>query len=104
MKPAILLTNGTLLTPLRAIPHGAILVEGDRIREFGPAEAFSFPENVQVVDVRGASGRRANLLPNAEVHPEIESVSPKPDWIPDNLRGAAGAEEKNYHHSAKRNE
>ncbi|TCL59255.1 hypothetical protein EDC14_103935 [Hydrogenispora ethanolica] len=28
MKPAILLTNGTLLTPLRVIPHGAVLVEG----------------------------------------------------------------------------
>lgn len=54
MEKAILLTKGKIITPLRQIYPGAILIEGDRIRDLGPSDGTEIPRDCRVIDVRGS--------------------------------------------------
>ena len=51
---SILLARGKIITPLREICPGAVLVEGDTIRDLGPAEKVDAPTNARVIDVKGS--------------------------------------------------
>jgi len=53
MGQAILLTNGKIITPLRQINRGAILIEGNAIKDLGPSDKIKIPEKAQVIDVKG---------------------------------------------------
>jgi N-acetylglucosamine-6-phosphate deacetylase len=53
MGQALLLTNGKIITPLRQINPGAVLIEGNVIRDLGPADRTPCPGNAQVIDVHG---------------------------------------------------
>ncbi len=53
-KPTIVFTNATIVTPIRQIEHGAILVEAGLIRDFGPLSAINVPNEARVIDIKGA--------------------------------------------------
>jgi N-acetylglucosamine-6-phosphate deacetylase len=53
MGEALLLTNGKIVTPLRRIEGGTILIEGGTIKDLGPSDRIVTPEGAQVIDVRG---------------------------------------------------
>ncbi len=53
MGQALMLTNGKIMTPLRQINPGAILVEDSIIRDLGPPDRILPPANARVIDVRG---------------------------------------------------
>ena len=45
--------NGTLCTPTRAIPDGAVLVDGHRAKAVGRREELVAPEEVRHLDTGG---------------------------------------------------
>jgi len=53
MEQAILLMNGKIITPLRQINQGAILIEGHSIKDLGPSDKVRIAENPRVIDVKG---------------------------------------------------
>ena len=53
MEQAILLTNGKIITPLRQINRGAILIEGDTIKDLEPSDRIRIPEDAMVIDAKG---------------------------------------------------
>jgi N-acetylglucosamine-6-phosphate deacetylase len=48
------LTNGTVITPFREIPGGAVVIEGGLIQDVGPAEQVITPEIGRIIDVKGS--------------------------------------------------
>ncbi|HYH03284.1 MAG TPA: N-acetylglucosamine-6-phosphate deacetylase [Bacillota bacterium] len=54
MGKPIVLTNATILTPLRQIERGALLVEAGLIKEFGPVSTVTVPNEAQVINLLGA--------------------------------------------------
>jgi len=54
VKKMIALKNGTILTPLRKIYNGVVLVKGETIKTLGPADQVTIPPDAEVIDVRGA--------------------------------------------------
>lgn len=54
MPQRILLANGKIITPFREICPGAILIEGDGIREVGPLGTVEIPRDCRVIDVKGS--------------------------------------------------
>jgi N-acetylglucosamine-6-phosphate deacetylase len=47
-------TNGTIITPLRLIENGTVLIEGEWIKAVGQKDQICIPENAEVIDVEGA--------------------------------------------------
>lgn len=47
-------TNGTIITPLRLIENGTVLIEGEWIKVVGRKDQICIPENAEVIDVEGA--------------------------------------------------
>lgn len=52
--PIVVLLNGTIITPMRLIPNGRVLIEGERIKAVGTKEEISIPEQANIIDVDGA--------------------------------------------------
>jgi N-acetylglucosamine-6-phosphate deacetylase len=50
----LLITNGKIITPVRQIDHGALLIEAGRIKACGPASTITATENMEVIDVHDA--------------------------------------------------
>lgn len=50
----LLIRNGRVITPMRAIDGGAVLVEGGTIQYVGPQEAITAPAGAEVIDAGGA--------------------------------------------------
>jgi N-acetylglucosamine-6-phosphate deacetylase len=48
------LTNGTVITPVREILNGAVVIQGGLIKEVGPAERVITPEVNRIIDVKGS--------------------------------------------------
>ncbi len=61
-----LITGGTLVTPSKVHPHGAVLVAGTRIRAAGAEGSFDVPREAQVVDAGG--GRIIPGLIDVHIH------------------------------------
>ncbi len=47
-------TNGTIITPLRLIENGTVLIEREWIKAVGQKDQICIPENAEVIDVGGA--------------------------------------------------
>lgn len=54
MSDLTILTNGTIITPVREIPDGAVIIENGLIKNLGPSYEINLTEAKQVIDVRGA--------------------------------------------------
>ncbi|MGE5606746.1 MAG: N-acetylglucosamine-6-phosphate deacetylase [Bacteroidota bacterium] len=54
MGDVTVLTNGTIITPLREIPCGAVVIEDGLIKNFGPADQVIMDNAKHVIDVKGA--------------------------------------------------
>jgi N-acetylglucosamine-6-phosphate deacetylase len=51
--PAVLITNGQLITPSSKFDDGAVLLQGKRILAAGPPSAFDVPSKTKILDARG---------------------------------------------------
>jgi len=51
----LVIENGTLYTPTRVIPDGAVLVDGQRIEAVGKRDELALPSEAQRLDARGGS-------------------------------------------------
>lgn len=47
------LVNGTILTPVKKIEEGIILIENGKIKKVGKASQIRIPENTETIDVKG---------------------------------------------------
>jgi N-acetylglucosamine-6-phosphate deacetylase len=54
MSQMTVITNGTIITPMREIPNGAVVVEDGLIKDLGPAVRVSAANCGRIIDVRGA--------------------------------------------------
>ena len=54
MNDLVALTNGTVITPVREIKNGTVLIQQGLIKEVGPRELLDLPETTEVIDVKGA--------------------------------------------------
>lgn len=54
MNDLVALTNGTVITPVREIKNGTVLIERGLIKEVGQRELIDLPEAAEVIDVKGA--------------------------------------------------
>ena len=54
MGDVTLFTNGTILTPIREIPGGAVVIENGLIKDFGLAAEIDHHEATRVIDLQGA--------------------------------------------------
>ena len=52
-KNILALTNGKVLTPLRLIDRGTVLIKGDSISEVGSAGEVKIPESAKIYDAAG---------------------------------------------------
>jgi N-acetylglucosamine-6-phosphate deacetylase len=48
------LTNGTIITPIREIPDGAVVIEDGLIKDLGPADQVTGANSGRIIDVKGA--------------------------------------------------
>jgi N-acetylglucosamine-6-phosphate deacetylase len=48
------LTNGTIITPIREIPNGAVVLEDGLIKDLGPADQVAAVACGRIIDVQGA--------------------------------------------------
>jgi N-acetylglucosamine-6-phosphate deacetylase len=54
MNTVTAIVNGTVITPVKEIPDGLVLIEGDRIKEVGTRTQIEVPPEAEVIDVKGA--------------------------------------------------
>ncbi len=54
MNKITALINGTILTPLKKISDGIVLIEGSRIKEVGRRQEVKIPHDAEQIDVDGA--------------------------------------------------
>lgn len=50
----LIIRNGRVITPMRVIDRGAVLIKDGTIRSVGPQEAIAVPTEAKVIDARGA--------------------------------------------------
>ena len=48
------LTNATIITPIREITAGTVLIEEGIIKDFGPADQVPLPAGTSIFDLKGA--------------------------------------------------
>ena len=53
MNTVTAIVNGTVITPVKEIPDGLVLIEGDRIKRLVGTQ-IEVPPEAEVIDVKGA--------------------------------------------------
>jgi N-acetylglucosamine-6-phosphate deacetylase len=54
LNDLLVLTNGTIITPIREISNGTVVIENGLIKDLGPADKIEFTNVAQVINVKGA--------------------------------------------------
>ncbi len=54
MRQLIALTNGTILSPMREIRDGVVVIEKDKIKKLGSSDQVEIPETAERIDVNGS--------------------------------------------------
>jgi N-acetylglucosamine-6-phosphate deacetylase len=54
MDQTTVLTNGTIITPIREIKRGTVIIENSLIKDFGPADEVKTPGDAHTINVNGA--------------------------------------------------
>ncbi|NPV06713.1 MAG: N-acetylglucosamine-6-phosphate deacetylase [Anaerolineae bacterium] len=83
----IALVGGTVLTPSRQIPDGAVLVEGNRIVVVGPRQLVAIPTHAEVIDV--SDSYLAPGFVDLHCHGAIGVDFNRPGTTPDDLHRVA---------------